>query len=131
MAAAAVLNLVDPAMTGIGGDAFALFYNAKTKMMQALNGSGRSAQGATLDDVCRDLKITDRVYGTIPTSSALAVTVPGGAAAWADIVEHFGSGSVSLEQVLAPAIELAEEGCAISEIASYFVSDTSIRLDLC
>ncbi|KAK1752293.1 gamma-glutamyltranspeptidase [Echria macrotheca] len=120
VAAAAVLNLVDPAMTGIGGDAFSLFYDAKTKTVRALNGSGRSAQSATLEDVCRDLDISDRVYGTIPTSSGIAVTVPGGAAAWADVVEHFGSGKVSLGQVLAPAIELAEEGCPISEIASYF-----------
>ncbi len=122
VAAAAVLNLVDPSMTGIGGDSFALFYDAKAKQVHALNGSGRSAQNATLDDVCRDLNITDRVYGTIPNTSALSVTVPGAAAAWADIVERFGSGMVTLSQVLAPAIELAEGGCPISEIASYYVS---------
>ncbi|KAK3682843.1 nucleophile aminohydrolase [Podospora appendiculata] len=120
VAAAAVLNVVDPSMTGIGGDAFALFYDAKTAKVHALNGSGRSAAGATLEDVCRDLKIVDRVYGAIPNTSALSVTVPGAAAAWVDIVEQFGSGVVSLAQVLAPAIELAEEGCAISEIASYY-----------
>lgn len=121
MAAAAVLNLVDPSMTGIGGDAFALFYNSKEKKVHALNGSGRSAESATLDDICRDLSITDRVYGAIPTSSALSVTVPGAAAAWTDIVQHFGSGALSLAEVFAPAIELAENGCPISEIASYYV----------
>ncbi|KAK4452599.1 gamma-glutamyltranspeptidase [Podospora aff. communis PSN243] len=120
VAAAAVLNLVDPSMTGIGGDAFALFYRSKDKKVHALNGSGRSAASATLEDVCHDLSITDRIYGTIPTSSALSVTVPGAAAAWVDIVQHFGSGAVSLADVFAPAIELAENGCPISEIASYF-----------
>jgi len=121
--AAAVLNLVDPSMTGIGGDAFALFYDAKTKKVIALNGSGRSAANATLDDICHDLDIPDpdRMHGSIPTTSALAVTVPGAAAAWVDIVDRLGSGSVSLEQVLSPAIELAENGCPISEIASYYV----------
>ena len=117
-AAVAVLNLVDPSMTGIGGDSFALFFDAKTKQVHALNGSGRSPKGATLDDVCRDLSITDRAYGTIPTSSALSVTVPGGAAALVDLVERFGSGALSVGQVLAPAIELAESGSPISEIAS-------------
>lgn len=120
-AAVAVLNLVDPSMTGIGGDSFALFFDAKTKKVLALNGSGRSPRGATLDDICRDLNITDRAYGTVPTSSALSVTVPGGAAALVDLVERFGSGTLSVSQVLAPAIELSESGSPISEIASSFV----------
>ncbi|KAK0644099.1 nucleophile aminohydrolase [Cercophora newfieldiana] len=120
VAAAAVLNLVDPSMTGIGGDAFALFYGSKDNKVYALNGSGRSAESCTLEHICRDLSIADRVYGTIPTSSALSVTVPGAAAAWVDIVERFGSGAVSLAEVLAPAIELGENGCPISEIASYY-----------
>lgn len=109
-------------MTGIGGDAFALFYSAGPKAaVHAINGSGRSAEGATLEDVCRDLGITDRVHGSIPTKSALSVTVPGAAAAWADMVEKFGSGTLSLKDVLAPAIEMAEDGVAVSELASYYV----------
>ena len=118
-------------MTGIGGDAFALFYAAKEKKVHALNGSGRSSASATLEDVCRDLSITDRVYGTIPTSSALSVTVPGAAAAWVDLVEQFGSGAVSLTDVFAPAIELAENGCPISEMASYFVRISENRDPRC
>ncbi|KAK3375718.1 gamma-glutamyltranspeptidase [Lasiosphaeria ovina] len=127
-ASAAVLNLVDPAMTGIGGDAFALFYDAKNKKVHALNGSGRSAAKATLDDICCDLNVVDRIYGTIPTTSALSVTVPGAAAAWVDIVSRFGSGVLSLEQVLAPAIDLAENGCPISEISSYHWAATEDEL---
>lgn len=122
VAAAAVLGLVDPSMSGIGGDAFAIFYDHKSKQVHSLNGSGRSAANATVDDICRDLKIDDRTYAVIPTTSAHAVTVPGGAAAWADVVEQFGSGRLMLAQVLAPAIEMAEGGCPISEIASYHVS---------
>jgi gamma-glutamyltranspeptidase/glutathione hydrolase len=56
------------------------------------------------------------------------VTVPGAAAAWVDLVDAFGSGKVSLAQVLAPAIEMAEEGCPISEIASYHVSVSVVLL---
>lgn len=117
-----MLNLVDPSMTGIGGDAFCLFYDAKTNRVHALNGSGRSPSKATVDDVCRDLGVTDRVFGTIPATSIHSVTVPGAAAAWVDIVETFGSGTTSRAQVLAPAIQLAEEGFPVSEISSYCVS---------
>jgi gamma-glutamyltranspeptidase/glutathione hydrolase len=114
-------------MTGLGGDAFALYYKAETKKVHALNGSGPSAAEATLDGVCKDLGITDRIYGSIPSSSGHAVTVPGAAAAWVDIVTKFGSGKVSLGQILAPAIELAEGGFAVSELSSYYVSRQTDR----
>lgn len=119
-------------MTGIGGDAFALFYSAGLGAgVHAVNGSGRSAAGVTLDGVCRDLNIADRVHGSIPTTSALSVTVPGAAAAWVDVVASFGSGKVSLAEVLAPAIEMAEEGLAVSELASYYVGKPPIFSGLC
>lgn len=107
-------------MTGLGGDCFCLFHDVRTKRVHALNGSGRSAKNATLDNICKALNITDRTYGSIPPTSVHSVTVPGAAAAWVDIVEKYGSG-LSLEQVLTPAIELAEEGFPISEISSYYV----------
>lgn len=116
-----MLNLVDPSMTGIGGDAFCLFYEAKSKKVHALNGSGRSPAGATLEDICRDLNISDRIYGAIPNTSILSVTVPGAAAAWLDIIEEFGSSKMGASQVLAPAIQMAEEGVPVSEISSYYV----------
>lgn len=128
IAAAAVLNLVDPSMTGIGGDAFCLFYDAWTKRVHALNGSGRSPSKATVDDICRDLDITDRIFGTIPPTSIHSVIVPGAAAAWVDIVQKFGSGRVDRAAVLAPAIQLAEEGVPVSEISSYYVSVTDFCL---
>ncbi|KAK3942823.1 nucleophile aminohydrolase [Diplogelasinospora grovesii] len=130
VAAAAVLNLVDPSMTGIGGDVFCLFYEAKSRKVHALNGSGRSPAAATLDDICRDLNIsdTDRASSTIPNTSALSVTVPGAAAAWVDIVGLYGSGDVTLEQVLAPAVGMAREGVPVSEIASYYWQQTELEL---
>lgn len=127
IAAAAVLNLVDPSMTGLGGDCFCLFHDVRTKRVHAVNGSGRSAKNATLDNICKALSITDRTYGSIPPTSVHSVTVPGAAAAWVDIVEKYGSG-LSLEQVLTPAIELAEEGFPISEISSYYWLKTEEKL---
>lgn len=109
-------------MTGIGGDAFCLFYHYETRKVHALNGSGRSPAKASLDDVCRDLNITDRSSGSIPNTSIHSVTVPGAAAAWLDIVDKHGSGEVTASQVLAPAIQMAEEGVPVSEISSYNVS---------
>ncbi|KAF3769473.1 gamma-glutamyltranspeptidase [Cryphonectria parasitica EP155] len=128
VAAAAVLNLVDPSMTGIGGDAFCLFYEAKTKKVHALNGSGRSPRAATLEGICKDLDISDRIYGSIPPTSIHSVTVPGAAAAWLDIIEKFGSEKVTASDALAPAIQLAEEGCPVSEISSYYWIKTEDEL---
>lgn len=126
VAAAAVLNLVDPSMTGIGGDAFCLYYEAEARKVHALNGSGRSAAQATLDDICRDLNIAERDSGSIPNTSIHSVTVPGAAAAWLDIVEKYGSGKVTVSQVLGPAIRMAEDGCPISEISSYNVRPRNV-----
>lgn len=98
---------------------FCLFYNAKTKKVHALNGSGRMPAGASLDRVRKALG--DDTITQLPKLSVHAVTVPGTAAGWVDTVEKFGSGRVSLEQILTPAIELGEEGFPVAELASSFV----------
>jgi gamma-glutamyltranspeptidase/glutathione hydrolase len=101
---------------------FCLFYDAKTKKVSALNGSGRSGGQVTLDKIRKDLKIADGETGHIPMLSVHTATVPGAAAGWVDTVERFGSGKVSMEDVLAPAIELAEKGFPVSELSATFVS---------
>lgn len=127
-----MLNLVDPSMTGIGGDAFCLFYEAQHRKVNALNGSGRSPRGASLDEVFGKLGIgDDRDFAAIPNTSILSVTVPGAAAAWCDVVELFGSKNVTLAQVLAPAVRLAEEGFPVSEISSYYVSFVLLSVHFC
>ena len=113
--------MTEPSSTGIGGDAFALFYHAKTKKVRALNGSGRSTANIDLLGLREDLKLRDGESGTIPVRSPHSVTVPGAAAAWIDVVEKFGNHQLSLEQILAPAIELADEGFPVSELSSTFV----------
>ncbi|GJC98532.1 gamma-glutamyltranspeptidase [Colletotrichum higginsianum] len=120
VAVAAGLNMTEPCSTGIGGDMFILFYDATTGNVSAMNGSGRSAKNATLDTIRRDLGVADGARGKIPMKSVHAVTVPGAAAGWVDTVERFGSGNVSLEQVLAPAIELGEKGFPVSELTSHY-----------
>ncbi|KAL1998961.1 hypothetical protein VTN02DRAFT_5275 [Thermoascus thermophilus] len=128
VAVAAALNITEPSSTGIGGDIFCLFYNAKTKKITALNGSGRYAANATLEKVRNALNLGPDVSGTIPMTSPLAVTVPGAAAGWVDTVEKFGSGKLSLEQILAPAIELGEEGFPVSELSSHFWKESEQQI---
>ncbi|KAJ6019527.1 hypothetical protein N7522_001594 [Penicillium canescens] len=120
VAVAAALNVTEPSSTGIGGDMFCLFYNAETKAIRAMNGSGRYPANTTLEHIKMDLNVGPDQTESIPKTSALAVTTPGAAAGWVDTVERFGSGKLSLEQILAPAIELAEEGFPVSELWSSF-----------
>src|SRR5450432_2914991 len=101
---------------------FCLFYDAKTKKISALNGSGRSGKKYTLDKIKKSLGMDGTPSGKIPTNSVHSVTVPGAAAGWVDTVERFGSGKLSMEEVFAPAIELGEKGFPVSELSSTFVS---------
>lgn len=121
VAVAAALNVTEPTSTGIGGDMFCLYYDAKSKQVKSLNGSGRSPAGLSLEGLRAKLSLNDGQSGDIPIRNAAAVTVPGTAAGWVDTVEKFGSGNVSLEDVLKPAIELAEEGYPVSLINAYYV----------
>ena len=102
---------------------FCLFYDAKTKKVHSLNGSGRYPANATLEKIRTDLNVGPNDAGTIPMKSVHAVTTPGAAAGWVDTIEKFGSGKLSLEQILLPAIELGENGFPVSELSSFFVSE--------
>ncbi len=119
---AAGLNMTEPCSTGIGGDMFCLFYDAATRKMSALNGSGRSGCKCTLETIRRALGIPDGQPGSIPMDSVHAVSVPGAAAGWCDAVARFGSGKLTMEQILAPAIELGENGFPVSEGVAFWVS---------
>jgi gamma-glutamyltranspeptidase/glutathione hydrolase len=101
---------------------FCLYYDAKTRKVSALNGSGRSGQNVTLERIRKDLNIKDGESGQIPMSSVHAVTVPGAPCGWVDVIERFGSGKVTMEHVLEPAIELADKGFPVSELSATFVN---------
>nr|OQO25463.1 hypothetical protein B0A51_07848 [Rachicladosporium sp. CCFEE 5018] len=120
VAVAAGLNMTEPGSTGIGGDMFCLFYNAKTKKVHSLNGSGRAGSKCTLEAVRSSLGFKDGEVGKIPMDSVQSVTVPGAAAGWVDTVEKFGSGKLSMEDILDPAARLGEEGFPVSELMGYY-----------
>ncbi len=104
---AAMLNVVEPMSTGIGGDCFALIFEAETGQVTALNGSGRAPAAFTLEEAQR------RGLKQIPLDGPLPVTVPGTVSGWADLLDSFGT--MSLADCLAPAIATAETGFPVSE----------------
>ncbi|PVU91428.1 hypothetical protein BB561_004395 [Smittium simulii] len=115
IAVAATLAITEPCSTGLGGDCFCLFYNAKEKKVYALNGSGRSAMDSSLQSIKTRLGPEAK---SIPFDDIEAITVPGAAAGWVDTIENFGSGKYSLSQLLEPAIEYAQDGYPVSEIVA-------------
>jgi hypothetical protein len=106
--AAAVLAVVEPTMTGIGGDVFAIVYDARTKQLRGLNSSGRAGAKADAD------MLVAKGNTTIPGRGAYPVTVPGALAGWAELLEKHGT--ISLARALAPAIRYARDGYPVSEI---------------
>ena len=106
--AAAMLNVVEPHMTGIGGDMFALFWSARERKLLALNASGRSGSLLTREELVR------RGRTTMPQSGAETITVPGALSGWAELLRRYGT--ISLAQALEPAIRTAEEGFPVTPI---------------
>jgi gamma-glutamyltranspeptidase/glutathione hydrolase len=105
VAAVAVQGVVEPQMTGVGGDCFAL-YSPKAGEPIALNGSGRTPAGT---DVAKFAASGQR---DIPPTSPEAVTVPGAIDAWCQLVADHGSRS--LEEIFRPAIAAAEQGFCVT-----------------
>jgi gamma-glutamyltranspeptidase/glutathione hydrolase len=97
--AAAVLSVVEPSMNGVGGDLFAIVYDAKSGKLHVLNASGRSAYAAT-PDVFKARNLT-----TIPGSGVLSVSVPGVVDGWATLLAAHGT--IPLARAVAPAIQYA------------------------
>jgi gamma-glutamyltranspeptidase/glutathione hydrolase len=108
IATAAMLTVVEPTSNGIGSDAFALVWDGTR--LHGLNGSGRAPASLTLDIVHA------AGYDVVPTHGWMSVTVPGAPRAWYDLHQRFGR--LPFEQVLAPAIETAEGGFAVTPIVA-------------
>src|SRR6478672_6664502 len=109
--AAAVLSVVEPTMNGIGGDLFAIVYDAKTKSVHGLNSSGRAPAAATLE------AFQQRHIQKIPLRGPLSVSVPGVVDGWNELLTKHGT--ITLAQALEPAIRYARDGYGVSEIVSW------------
>jgi len=120
IATAAALNVVEPMSTGLGGDAFMIVYLSKSNELKALNASGRSPYAASLE-AFRNLG-----YQKMPETGIHTVTIPGALDGWCSLLEKYGS--MSLAQVLAPAIELAKNGFPATEIIGYKWKMSSAKL---
>jgi gamma-glutamyltranspeptidase/glutathione hydrolase len=112
IAANAAIGLMEPTGNGIGGDLFAIVWDAKTKKLYGLNGSGRSPKSLTLDRLKAELdKLGTK---TIPPRGPLPVSVPGTVDAWFELHGKFGK--LPMKELLQPAIAYARNGFPVTEI---------------
>ncbi|WP_040605987.1 gamma-glutamyltransferase [Salisaeta longa] len=114
IAANAMLGLVEPVGSGIGGDLFAIVYDPATDSLYGLNASGRSPLGLSYDEMKNELGDRER----IPLLGPLPVSVPGTVSGWFKLHERFGS--LSMEENLAPAIRYARNGFPVSQLIAYY-----------
>src|SRR5712691_8899820 len=110
IAIAAVLNVTEPMMTGVGGDMFALVYWSRTGELKGLNASGRAPHALNLD------YFKKKGITSVPDSGMEPITVPGAFDGWVTLIEKYGT--MKLADLLAPAIEYAENGFPVMEKAA-------------
>jgi len=108
IAANAVLGVVEPTGNGVGGDIFAIVWDAKTQKLYGFNGSGRSPYNLTL------AYFKEKGMDRIPSSGALAVSVPGCVDGWYELNKKFGK--MPMKELLQPAIYYAREGYPVTEV---------------
>ncbi|MCH7733432.1 MAG: gamma-glutamyltransferase [Candidatus Marinimicrobia bacterium] len=113
VAANAVLGLVEPTGNGIGGDLFAIIWDAPSQKLYGLNASGRSPQSLTLK------YFSDHGYTRIPSRGPLPVSVPGCVDGWFEMHKRFGK--LSMQKILQPAIDYAETGFPVTELIAYYM----------
>jgi gamma-glutamyltranspeptidase/glutathione hydrolase len=112
IAANAALGLMEPTGCGIGGDLFAIVWDAKYEKLYGLNASGRSPYELTREDFTR------QGHGEVPPLGPLPVTVPGCVDGWFALHARFGK--LPMRDVLAPAIHYAREGFPATELIAYY-----------
>jgi gamma-glutamyltranspeptidase/glutathione hydrolase len=110
VAAAAVLNVVDPRSTGIGGDAFALCWFGDAEAPTALAAAGPAPAAMSVD------ALRAAGFDAMPGLGPWSITVPGSVSGWAALLDRYGR--LGLERVLAPAIDLAEHGFAVTPVVA-------------
>ena len=114
IATAAALNVVEPLMSGIGGDGFIMSYRAQDDRLRVSNGTGAAPYAATLE----------RYRDGIPMKGIMSVSVPGILNAWLDV--HSEYGSLTLADVFAPAIALADDGFPVTHYLASAIAEDSL-----
>lgn len=112
IAANATLGLMEPTGNGMGGDLFAIIWDAKTQKLYGLNASGRSPKSLSLE------YFKENNYEKIPAHGPLPVSVPGCVDGWFEMHKKFGS--MKMTEILNPAITYAREGFPVSELIAYY-----------
>ena len=120
IAANAALGLMEPTGCGIGGDLFAIVWDAEKRELTGLNASGRAPQAMTLE------YFREHGYDEIPRYGPLPVSVPGAVDGWFEL--HGRYGRLPMDKVLAPAIRYAREGFPVSEVIAYYFEANARRL---
>lgn len=117
IAANAVLGLVEPTGNGIGGDLFAIIWDAESEQLYGLNASGRSPQSLTLD------YFKENDIKQIPQRGSLTLSVPGAVDGWHEMHQRFGK--MEWSELLQPAIHYAKEGFPVTEVIAYYFERNS------
>ncbi|MBT4410099.1 MAG: gamma-glutamyltransferase [Bacteroidetes bacterium] len=113
IAANAMLGLVEPTGSGIGGDLFAIVWSAESEQLFGFNGSGRSPKSLELE------YFLEKGYTSIPSTGPLPVSVPGAVDAWFELHDKFGK--LPMAKILQPAVDYAEHGFPVSEVIAYYL----------
>src|SRR5687768_9565848 len=112
VAMAAAMAVLSPMQTGMGGDAYLLFYEEETGQVTGIDGAGQAPEAVTLE------KLLDLGLSEMPEHGGLTVTVPGAVRLWEDAANRFGS--QPLARLLEPAWELAENGHPVAEVVARY-----------
>ena len=121
IAANAALGLMEPTGSGIGGDLFAIVWDAKTKKLYGLNASGRSPKNLTL------AYFEEKKMSKVPSYGPLPVSVPGAVDGWFELHKKFGS--MKMGEILAPAISYAESGFPLTELIAWYMHASVPRFE--
>jgi len=122
IAADAVMGLVEPTGSGIGGDLFAIIWSAPKSKLYGLNASGRSPRSLKLE------YFKEKGYEFIPSYGPLPVSVPGCVDGWFELHEMFGK--LPMKDILQPAISYARDGFPVTEVIAYYLASGTEMLKI-